>query len=134
MNKEIEVPLDNATFFQTTRKLSRKAKKSIVTGSRKRVRTPRKKSAIQKLRRKEQKKAKAKAEREAREIMMIEYLVKNGWGRSGRVGEVWTIGAWKDGFDDFKTTLHRAYRTQLKLESQGFERPIGMDDDLMENL
>jgi ribosomal protein L4 len=148
MTEIIEVPLDSATLFQTTRKLSRKAKKRAAreaAGPRPKQRAareaagprpkqPRKLSVTQKLHRKAKKKAKAKEAREAREIKMIEHLVKNGWARSGPMNDVWTIGAWKDGFDDFKTTLCRAYKTQLKLESQGYERPVGMDDDLLGNL
>ena len=114
-------------------KLSRKQKK-LVARLTSGCNRPRKISVVQKLRRKEKKDAKAKKACESREIRMIEHLVKSGWTRSGPAGEVWTLGAWKDGYDDCKTTLHRAYIIQLKLERDGYERPASMDDDLMENL
>jgi hypothetical protein len=118
-----------------TKKLSRKAKNraqkeaSGVTKKR-----PRRVSATQKLRRKENLKAKKKIAAEKREVQMLEHLVKNGWTRSGLKNDVWTLGAWKDGFEDCKTSLCKAYRIQLKLDSEGYERPQGMDDDLMDNL
>ena len=117
-------------------KISRKQKKLVarLASGWKCPKRPRKVSAVQKLRRKEKKDIKAKGACKSREIRMIEYLVKSGWTRSGLAGEVWILGAWKDGYDDCKTTLYRAYRIQLKLESQDYERPVGMDDDLMENL
>ncbi len=118
-------------------KLSRDAKKALARKESgwKRPKRPRKISVAQKLHRKEKKKAKAKIERENRKIKMIEHLVKNGWLRGGVMNDVWTFGTWKTGYDDlYKTTLHKAYKLQLKLESEGYERPGGMDDDLMENL
>lgn len=135
MTKIIECVLESLRSGNTF-KLSRDAKKAFARkeSGRKRPKRPRKLSAAQKLHRKEKKKAKARAECKSHEIMMIEHLVQNGWIRSGPMNDVWTMGAWKEKYDDYKTTLHRAYIIQLKLERDGYERPLGMDDDLMEEL
>jgi hypothetical protein len=119
-----------------TKKLSRKDKKKAKREASGYVpkKKPRKVSETQKLRRKENLKEKKKVAAQKREVKMVEHLVQNGWTRSGLKNEVWTLGAWKDGFEDCKTTLCRAYRIQLKLDSEGYERPQGMDDDLMGNL
>lgn len=90
---------------------------------------PRRISEAMKANRKENRKAAKEAARVARETKMVEHLVKSGWRRSGPMMDVWTLPSWKDGyFEDCKRTLHKAYKIQLKLDSEGYERPAGIDD------
>tara|TARA_Y100000034_G_scaffold85761_1_gene102796 strand:+ start:93 stop:506 length:414 start_codon:yes stop_codon:yes gene_type:complete len=115
------------------RKLKKRLQKEIAGW--KRPKRPRKISAAMRARRKEKRKAAQEEARILREAKMMERLVKCGWKRSGPNLDVWSIGGWKDGYPDTcYQTLHRAYKIQLKLESEGYQRPLGVDDDLMSEL
>jgi hypothetical protein len=127
---EKTIVLDNTKLFQTTRKIPRKLKKRLLKEACGYVpkKTPHKISDAKRAKRKAKRKAEKAEAAESRNIMMIEHLVKNGWQRSGPANDVWTLGAWKDGYEDCKTTLCKAYKIQLKLQGEGYVRPVGIDD------
>ena len=86
-------------------------------------------SASQRVKQRENEREKKVQVRRNRETKMVEHLVKSGWKRSGPNMDVWSISSWKDGYDtDCYKTLCKAYKIQLKLESEGYERPVGIDD------
>ena len=84
-------------------------------------------------RRKIQKRAKAKAKkleiRLAEEANMGKYLTSHGWTQCGPLMDCWKIAGWERP-ETCYATLRRAWRIQTKLESQDYQRPVGIDDDL----
>jgi O-methyltransferase involved in polyketide biosynthesis len=84
-------------------------------------------------RRRDKKKVEARVQRETE---MAKYLAEHGWRQSGPLGDVWKIDNWDLNREEPECcmTLHRAYRTQLKLESIGYVKPKTVDDDLADIL
>lgn len=99
----------------------------------KRQRKKREMESPAKTRRRERQKAKKLEKRLAEESQMAEYLKSNGWNQSGPMMDVWSIPGW-DKPETCYATLRRAFRIQKKLESVGYVKPAGLDDDLGEDI
>jgi len=78
-------------------------------------------------------KANKEQARQKREAEMAGYLASKGWQRCGPMGDVWKIDHWKTEKyfnEEAKMTLHKAYKTQMRLDASGYKRPVNADDDL----
>ena len=95
----------------------------------KKQRKKREEESPAKTRRRERQKQKKLEAQQAKEKMMSEYLLEKGWTNTGVFKDVWKRSGW-DRAEDCATTLARAYRIQLKLDSEGYVKPAGIDDDL----
>lgn len=88
------------------------------------------KASKRKNNRNKEKKAEARKKREAE---MAGYLAEKGWQRCGPLGDVWKMDHWnieKYPNSEAKMTLHKAYKSQLRLDAIGYQKPITADDDL----
>ena len=134
ITKKQERALERLTMGE---KLPRKLKKQLKREAEGYVpkKKPRRLSPERKAKLKARKKAKQLDARMRAEANMMKHLVQRGWKRSGPAMDVWSIPSWKDGYPPVcYRTLRQAYRIQLKLDSEGYVRPAGVDDDLAAEL